>query len=134
MPSQVLTDAYVTFDSQNLSSYVRSVTLTYEAEALDETLMGDTTRTHIGGLKSWSADVELYEDTNRAVDAIMFSRVGSVATLVIRADATGKSGTNPEYSGSALLESYPIFGAGVGEISSVTVTFQSAGALSRSTS
>ena len=64
MASTVLTNAYVLWGTGgNLSSFCRSVTLNYEAESLDDTLMGDTTRTHIGGLKAWSADVELYEDT-----------------------------------------------------------------------
>lgn len=135
MASTVLTDAYVLWGTgTNLSSYTRSVTLNYEAEALDDTLMGDTTRTHIGGLKAWSAELELYEDTSASVTAALFADVGTVKTLAIRADATGKSGTNPEYSGSALLTSLPPFGQGVGEIQSVTVSFESAGTLTRATS
>ena len=135
MASTVLTNAYVLWGTgTNLSSYCRSVTLNYEAEALDDTLMGDTTRTHIGGLKAWSAELELYEDTSATVTAALFGDVGSVKTIAIRADATGKSATNPEYSGSALLTSLPPFGQGVGEIQSITVSFESAGALTRATS
>lgn len=135
MASTVLTDAYVLWGTgTNLSSFCRSVTLNYEAESLDDTLMGDTTRTHIGGLKSWSADIELYEDTSASVTAALFGDVGTIKTLAIRADATGKSGTNPEYTGSALLTNCPPFGQGVGEIQAITVNFVSAGTLTRATS
>ena len=135
MASTVLTNAYVLWGTgTNLSAYTRSVTLNYEAESLDDTLMGDDTRSHIGGLKSWSAEVELYEDTSSTVTAALFSDVGTVKNLAIRASATGKSASNPEYAGDALLVSMPPFGQGVGEINSITVSFENAGTLSRATS
>jgi hypothetical protein len=136
MPTQVLTNARVQWGSGtgDVFTGVRSVTVTYEAEALDETVMGNTTRTHIGGLKSWSADVEIYGDTTAAMDTYLFPKVGTVRNLRIRASATGIGAANPEYRGNALLENYPILSAGVGELNAKTLTFQSAGTLTRVTS
>jgi len=135
MASTVLTNAYVLWGTgTDLSSFVRSVTLNYEAEALDDTLMGDTTRTHIGGLKAWSGEVELYEDTSATVTGSLFADVGTVKTLTIRADTGVTSASNPQYAGSALLTSMPPFGQGVGEINSITVSFENAGTLARTTS
>jgi hypothetical protein len=136
MPTQVIQNARVQWGSGtgDVFTGVRSVTLTYEAEALDETVMGNTTRTHIGGLKSWSADVEIYGDTTQAMDAYLFPKVGTVRNLRIRASATGIGASNPEFRGDALLESYPILSAGVGELNTKTITLQSAGTLTRATS
>lgn len=136
MPTQVLTNARVQWGtgSGDVFTGVRSVTLTYEAEALDETVMGNTTRTHVGGLKNWSADVELYTDTTPAMDTYLFPKVGTVRNLRIRADAGSLGANNPEYRGNALLESFPILSAGVGELNAKTITFQSAGTLTRATS
>ena len=136
MPTQVLTNARVQWGTGTGDVFVgvRSVTLTYEAEALDETVMGNTTRTHVGGLKAWSADVELYDTTTLAMDAYLFPKVGTVRNLRIRASATGIGASNPEFRGNALLDSYPILSAGVGELNAKTVTFQSAGTLLRVTS
>jgi hypothetical protein len=136
MPTQVIQNARVQWGSGtgDVFTDVRSVSVTYEAEALDETTMGDSTRTHIGGLKSWSVDVEIYGDTTQAMDAYLFPKVGTVRNLRIRASATGIGAANPEYRGNALLESYPILGAAVGELNVKSVTFQSAGTLTRATS
>jgi len=136
MPSQVLTNARVQWGTGtgDVFTGVRSATLTYEAEALDETVMGNTTRTHIGGLKNWSIDVELYGDTTASMDAYLFPKVGTVRNIRLRADAGSIGATNPEYRGDALLDSFPILGAGVGEINAKTITFQSAGTLTRATS
>ena len=41
-----------------LSAWVRSLTLNYEAESLEDTAMGDTFRSRLAGLKDWSVDVE----------------------------------------------------------------------------
>jgi hypothetical protein len=136
MPTQVIQNARVQWGTGtgDVFTGVRSVTLTYEAEALDETVMGNDTRTHIGGLKSWSADVEIYGDTTQAMDAYLFPKVGTVRNLRIRASATGIGASNPEFRGNGLLESYPILSAGVGELNAKTITFQSAGTLTRVTS
>ena len=48
MATRVLTDAFVSWAGVDLSDHVRSVTLTYSAELLDDTAMGDTAR-----LKRW---------------------------------------------------------------------------------
>jgi len=135
MATAILDNAFVEFDSNDLSSYVRSVTLTYEAESQDETAMGDDTRIAIGGLKNWSAEVELNQDFgSSALDSIVFSLVGTTGTLKIREDSGAVSTSNPEYSGTALLTSYPPFGNAVGDLATTSLSFTSAGTLSRSTS
>jgi len=47
---------------------------------LDDTVMGDTTRSNIAGLLNWSIDVEFLQDFASAkVDATLFALVGSAS-------------------------------------------------------
>lgn len=135
MASLVFTDAYVSINSVDLSDHVLSVSIPYAAEMIDETAMGDGTRKNLGGLKTWSVDVEFKQDYAASkVDATLFSIVGTAVPIVIRpVKSTVVGATNPNYTGTGVLESYTPIGGGVGELLKTSVTFQSAGTLTRAT-
>lgn len=136
MAKLVLTDAEVVVNSVDLSDHVSSVTLNYSAELQDETAMGDGTRQRLAGLKDWSVEVTFQQDfSSGEVDATLFSLIGAAAfTVTVMANKTAGVGvTNPRYSGSCVLESYPPFSNTIGELATATVTFQAAGTLSRNT-
>lgn len=135
MATQVFSDAFVSINGVDLSDHVRSVTLNYSAELVDETAMGDTTRKRKGGLKDWSLDVEFNQDFAASeVDVTLFTLVGSTFTVIVRADnSDGVSSTNPNYTGTGILESYPPITGGVGDLHTTSITIQSAGTLSRAT-
>ena len=124
MTTEVLTDARVEYDSVDLSAFVTSVALTYESEAQDDTAMGDDTRSNLGGLKNWSAEIEFNQDfAASGPDATLFAKVGSIANLKIRKTSAAIGSTNPEYSGDALLTSYPPFGNSVGDKATTSASF-----------
>jgi hypothetical protein len=134
MASLVYTDAFVSIAAKDLSSFVKSVTINYSAELVDETTMGNTTRINKGGLKNWSVDVEFKQDfgATPAPDIDLFSLVGTSCALLIRpVKSTVVGATNPNYTGSGILETYNPMEGSVGDLASATVTFQSAGTLTR---
>ncbi len=133
MSKLVFTDAFVSFNAVDLSASVKSVTLDYSAEALDITAMGDSTHIRLGGLKDWSASVEFHQDyAAGSVDATLFPLVGTTATLMIRpVKSTVVGPTNPNYTGTALLESYSPVGGAVGEVAATSASFQAASTLTR---
>lgn len=134
MATQVLNDAFVSINGVDLSDWVQNVSLNYEAEMLDQTAMGDTTRKNIGGLKNWSVDLEFKQDFAAAsVDATLFPLVGTTFTVIVRPTSAAVSATNPNYTGTGILESYSPIDNGVGELATAPVTIQPAGALSRTT-
>lgn len=134
MASLAFTDGFVSFGGTDISDYVKSVTLDYAAEMLDETAMGDTTRTMIGGLKTWSASLEMNQDfADGLIDEILFALVGTTGTLIVRPTSSAVSASNPNYTGTGVVENYPPFGNSVGDLASTSITIQSAGALSRAT-
>lgn len=135
MANVVLTNAFVSLNSVNLSSLVRSVTLNYSSQLQDDTAMGDTAVSRIGGLKDWSLEIEFFQDYDASkTDATLFSLVGSTFAVEVRHSAANASATNPKYTGTGILESYQPVGGAVGENLMAPVTIQGVGALSRGTS
>ena len=68
---------------------VRSFTVNQNAETIDDTVMGDSWRTHKTGLKAWDASVEvLFDDTDAQQTALA---VGSSVTIALypEGDTTG---------------------------------------------
>lgn len=135
MAAFVSTDAFVSINGVDLSSSVRSVSLDYKAELQDDTAMGDTTRSKLGGLKDWSLQLELNQDfAGSSVDVTLFGLLGSTFTVIVRPiKATVVGTTNPNFTGTGILESYPIFGGGVGDLATTSVSIQAAGTLTRAT-
>jgi hypothetical protein len=127
-------DASVTVNSVDLSSFVRSVTIETNTEVLDQTAMGDTTRVKVAGLKDWTISVEFYQSYYTAeVDATLFPLYdnGTQFSVVVLPTSDAVGAYNPSYTGTAILPSYqPIAGAH-NDILSSTVTFESAGDLTR---
>ena len=135
MATFVFTDASVTINSVDLSDHVRSVSINYEAEAVDDTNMGDSTRSNTGGLKNWSIDVEFSQDyAANEVDATLFSLVGSTTTVVVLPTSASVSSTNPSFTGTGLLTTYNGIQGSVGDHATATASFVPAGDLTRATS
>lgn len=135
MASFAFTDARVELNSVVLSAYVRSVTLNTEAEDLEDTAMGDTYRSRLGGLKDWSVDIEFNQDfAASAVDVTIFALLGTVVTIKVRPTSAAIGATNPEYSGSVLISEYNPLDGSVGDLATTSVSWPGAGALARATS
>jgi hypothetical protein len=135
MSNMVLTNAFVSINSVNLSAFVKSVTLSYKSEMQDDTAMGDTARSRIGSLKDYTVSIEFFQSyAAGAADATLFGIVGSVVPIEFRSSAAAASATNPKYTGSAILETYQPVGGSVGDNLMAPVTMSGVGALTRATS
>lgn len=134
MATVVLTDVRVEINAVDLSDWVRSITVDYNAEGLDDTNMGDTTKINIGGLKAWGGTVLFTGDEAAGGPAAtLFSLIGSTATFKGRITSGAISVTNPEYNGTALFTGFPPITGAVGQVMTNQLAFTSAGALTRST-
>ena len=126
MADFVLKNAYVSINSVDLSDHVRSLTLTYESESVDNTAMGDTTHSFIAGLLDLTFTVEFYEDhASSKVQQTLFPLIGAAAfACAVRPVNTTIAATNPEYQFNAIIESYPLVAGSVGEMAMASVTFR----------
>lgn len=129
------TDASVVINSVDLSDHVRQVTLNVSADELDDTAMGDTFRSRIGGLKDWSVSLEFNSDFAASeVDATLWPLLGTTTTITIKPTSSAVGATNPSYSGSVLVSQANPLGNSVGDLATVSVTWNGAGTLTRATS
>jgi hypothetical protein len=134
MSTFVLTDAFILLSAVNLSASGRSLRLRVEAEQQDDTAFADTTRSRLGGLKDWSAEVEFNQDYAASnVDVTLFPLVGTVIAVEFRPTSAARSTTNPAYTGNALVTSYEPLGNQVGEAARARLSLVAAGALTRAT-
>ena len=132
MGTFVLTNATLSVGGVDLSDHVESLTINYEAESVDDTVMSDSTRSVTGGLKNWSFDVVFKQDfASSKVDITLFAAVGTTVTLVAKPTSAGVSSTNPTFTGTGLIQSYPPISGTVGDHATTNVTFASAGDLVR---
>ena len=138
MATLVFTDASVKINAVDLSDHVKSVKLNYSAELQEATTMGMTSKARKGGLKDWSVDIEFYQDYAAGkVDATIQPIVGTqVAFELIPVKGAAVSATNPRYTGNGIIDSYPPYTGGVGDMGMAPVTMQGSDGvpLSRATS
>lgn len=117
----VLTDAQVTINTQNLSTYVTSVTVSYEKDAIETTAMGATGHVFTGGLQNLSVALEMQNDeaANKTME-VLFAAVGSGSNNLIIKNTT--SGATFTCSNMYLQTSTPVAGS-TGELAMQSVTF-----------
>jgi len=132
MAKFVLKDASVTINSVDLSDRVASVTLDISADIVDLSAMSDTYKEKGAGLLDWSMSVEFRQDFGASnVDATLFPLLGVSTTVIVLPTSGGVSATNPTYTGTAILSSYPPIGGGVGDGASSSASFDGTGPLVR---
>lgn len=120
----VLTDASVTINTVDLSSYVTNVTFTYEKDQVETTAMGATGHVFTGGLQNLSVAIEMNNDlaAGKVFDTI-WSAVGSgTNTIVVKPLSSGSP--NPTLTVSnGFLPSAPVVQGATGDLAKVSVTF-----------
>ena len=135
MSTFMLSNASITINSVDLSSYVTSVTLSQSADNLEDTAMGDTSRSYIGGLKSGSVDIEFNADFAAAkTEATIFPLVGTSTAVVVKPVAASVSATNPSYTFNAIVTEWDTLNGSVGEIATHSVSWPITGAITKATS
>jgi hypothetical protein len=134
MAKIVLTDAKVTINSVNLSTWIASVTLTTDVAEVTTTAFGDTAVTRVGGLRDNSIQLEFHQDfAAAAVEATIYPLIGTNTTIVVQPTSAAVGAANPTYTMSALVSSWsPVAGA-VGDLATVSVTWQVSGAITKAT-
>lgn len=126
--TQVFKNAMFVYNNVDLSATVKSLALTYEAESLDETAMGALSRKKKGGLKNHGITVTFFQNFS-CVDATLFGLVGCQTSVEMRACNACSSAGNPIWEATYMLQSYPPFGGGVGDLLETQVSFDPAGDL-----
>lgn len=124
MATYAFIDARVEVNSVDLSDWVTSVTLPIEFDALEDTAMGDTSRSRIKGLGDSTIQITLNQDfAAGGPDATIAAAIGTVVAIKVRPTSSAIGATNPEYVGSYLVTQNNPFGNAVGELGTTSVSW-----------
>jgi hypothetical protein len=135
MAELVFLTPQVLLNAVDLSDHLKSATLTYTADSPEFTASGDGTREYLGGLKQWSVSLEFNQDyAASTVDITLFSIVGTVVALELKADDAATDVTNPSFEGNVVVTSYQPLGGSIGEAVMAPVSLQGSGTLTRASS
>ena len=131
----MLNNASVTINSVDLSSYVTSITLSQSADNLEDTAMGDTSRSYIGGLKSGTVDIEFNADFAASkTEATIFPLVGTSTAVVVKPVAASVSATNPSFTFNAIVTSWDTLNGSVSELATHSISWPITGSITKATS
>ena len=119
----------------DISTALRSLAFNDTVEEVDDTAMGDNTRSSAGGLKRWTIEGEANQAYGATLlDGAFATKVGTVVTCLWRHTTTATvATTNPKYTGSGLITEYVPMGGSVGDQKIATFSIVSAGDRTRTT-
>jgi hypothetical protein len=131
----VLTNAYVTVNSVDVSDHVASVTLNSSIDVVETTAFGTTgARTRIGGLADNSITLEFHQDyASGSIEATVYPLLGTTTTVVVKPNGSTTSATNPSYTATALVSEWTPLNGAVGELATASVTWPVSGAITKAT-
>ena len=129
MAALVLTNAYITINSVNLSDHIASVTLTTADDVIETTAFGSTARTRVAGLADNSVTLEFNQDyATSALEATIYPTLGTGVSMTVRPVA----GVSPAYSFTALVSEWTPLNGAVGELATASVTWPISGVITKS--
>ena len=129
----VLTDAKVTINSVNLSSYISSVTLSTSSDVVETTGFSSTAaRTRVAGLQDNSVTIEFFQDfATSLVEQTIYPLLGTTTSVVVLPTSSAAGPTNPSYTFTALVSEWQPLSGAVGELSTASVTWPISGAITK---
>lgn len=131
----VLTDAYISINSNVVSDHGNKVEINVEVEDLDATTFGQTAKVRRGGLQDGSISISFLNDFVAAnLDSIFWALIGQVVAFEIRPTSSAVGTGNPKYTGSILIKEWKPIGGDVGKLVQVDVSFPTSGTTTRATS
>lgn len=132
MAALVLTNAYVTINSVNLSDHIASITINTADDVIDTTAFGNTARTRVAGLSDNSITLEFHQDyATSNVEQTIYPLVGSLTAIVVKPNGATTSATNPSYGFNALVSEWQPLNGAVGELATASVTWPISGEITK---
>jgi hypothetical protein len=135
MPKLVLTNAFVSIASVDLSSSISSVSLNTTFDIVETTAFGDSAKKRVASLADNSVDFEFHQDfASGSVEETIYPLLGTAVACEIRPVNEAVSATNPKYNFSALVAEWTSVGGSVGNLLSVSASWPISGEITKSTS
>lgn len=134
MATRVLTNAFLLFNTVDLSNHLISVEVPEGFESQDFTAMSATTRVAKPGLATGQIKATLFQDyAAGSVDATFAAAAGLVVAVEVRSDAGARSLTNPAKVTTGFWSSYNPIAGEVGGRQTCEVTIEISSVIQRLT-
>jgi len=125
----------LTVDGVDLSDFVQSVTLNWNANELDVTAMGDSGIRRIKGLEDNSISVDFLNDNaTSAVLQTLCDNFGENVTVTVKNTSAATSASNPLFTMTCLINGITPVNGAVGDVSTQSVTWNVSGAIAKTIS
>lgn len=138
MARLVLTDAFVTYATVDISQFITSITLSSSLDVVETTGMSSTARTRVAGLRDNQVTLEFNQDfAASSLESIVngaTSTIGTAVTMVVKPVSGATTATNPSYTFSALVAEWQSLSGSIGELATVSVTWPISGVITKATS
>lgn len=136
MAKMILTSAYTSIASNDLSAYCSKSELVVEVEDKEVTNFASAGwKEYLGGLKAGTLNLTLLQDVAAAaLDSIMWPLLGTIAAFEVRNTSAVVGTSNPKWTGNLLVKSWKPVNGGVGDVAQVDVSYPTSGAVTRATS
>lgn len=131
----VLLDATVGIANNDLSEWCKKIEIkdTFEVKKTTNYRSGGAEENK-GGLESYEVALTFNQDYDATkLDSIMWALRRSVVTFAARAQQSAVTSSNPQYSGSLVVNSWTPIAGSVGDVGEVEVSFPGSGVLVRAT-
>lgn len=135
MAKFVATTVKTTINGVDLSDHIAAVTIEETADEIETTAFGTEWRQRVGGgLKSANISIDFHQDFGaNSVDATLSPLFGTIATVVVVPTNGSVSATNPSWTGTYSVVSYSPIASNVGDLATLSVSWPSAGTVTRGT-
>lgn len=121
----VATDFNITINGDDLSNAIAAVTIDQTADEVETTSFGGSGfRSRVAGLQDASITIDFHHDyASGAVSDVLYSLVGSQATVVVKPTSGTVSASNPSFTGVFLCTEWQTVSGSVGDLATASVTW-----------
>lgn len=135
MAKLVLTNAYVSIGSVDLSDHVASISLATQYDIVETTQFGDTSKRRIAGLADNSITLEFHQDFQAgSVESTIYPLLGTATNCIVKPLDAPVSSSNPQYSFSVLINEWTPLNGAAGELTTANVTWLISGDITKTIS
>lgn len=128
MAKEVITGASISVGGVDLSTLVKSVTVTQTGEAKETTAFGNAARARVGGLLDYELSIDWYGDYAASqVYATIQPLLNATTECIVKKDSGTTAATNPSFTGTFLVTEFPFIDAEHGEVHEFSTTWPYAG-------
>ena len=143
MARLVLTDANVLFATNDVSTFITSLSLSTSFDVIDTTGISTTgaARTRVAGLADNSITIEFNNDyADNSLEELINGTtttngtVGLVVAMQVKPTSAATSASNPKYNFNVLVAEWQPLSGAVGELSTASVTWPISGPITKAIS